>query len=121
VQAEWSVLFGGGKWRLLAGSEICCAHHGYSVLLTAHGRRQAPDDAVRRRSGGGHFQRNTEILAPDLGAVEAVVLSHGHWDHAGGLLAAVESIAQRRGAARASIATCIRACSGSARPAGGTA
>ena len=27
------------------------------------------------------------------------MLSHGHWDHGGGLLAAIESIAKRRGAA----------------------
>jgi 7,8-dihydropterin-6-yl-methyl-4-(beta-D-ribofuranosyl)aminobenzene 5'-phosphate synthase len=97
VQAEWSVLFGGGKWRLLAGSEICCAHHGYSVLLTATvggARRTMLFDAG---PAAATFRRNTEILSADLAAVEAVVLSHGHWDHAGGLLAAVEAIAERRG------------------------
>jgi 7,8-dihydropterin-6-yl-methyl-4-(beta-D-ribofuranosyl)aminobenzene 5'-phosphate synthase len=33
----------------------------------------------------------------DFASIEAVVLSHGHWDHAGGLLAAVQSIARARG------------------------
>jgi 7,8-dihydropterin-6-yl-methyl-4-(beta-D-ribofuranosyl)aminobenzene 5'-phosphate synthase len=33
----------------------------------------------------------------DFSSIEAVVLSHGHWDHAGGLLAAVESITRSRG------------------------
>ena len=36
----------------------------------------------------------------DFAGIEAVVLSHGHWDHAGGLLAAVESIARSRGSKR---------------------
>jgi metal-dependent hydrolase (beta-lactamase superfamily II) len=31
------------------------------------------------------FQRNAEILGVDFASIEAVVLSHGHWDHAGGL------------------------------------
>ena len=35
VQPEWSVLLTGGRMRVLAGSNICCAHHGLSVLLTA--------------------------------------------------------------------------------------
>jgi 7,8-dihydropterin-6-yl-methyl-4-(beta-D-ribofuranosyl)aminobenzene 5'-phosphate synthase len=97
VQAEWSVLFGGGKWRLLAGSEICCAHHGYSVLLTASVGGRKRTMLFDAGPAAATFQRNTDILSADLAAVEGVVLSHGHWDHAGGLLAAVEAIAQRRG------------------------
>jgi len=97
VLPEWSVLLTGGKLRVLAGSNICCAHHGLSVLLTASvggGKRTLLFDAG---PAAATFERNTDILGVDFASIEAVVLSHGHWDHAGGLLAAVESIARSRG------------------------
>jgi 7,8-dihydropterin-6-yl-methyl-4-(beta-D-ribofuranosyl)aminobenzene 5'-phosphate synthase len=97
VQPEWSVLLTGGKLRVLAGSNICCAHHGLSVLITA-------SDGGRQRTllfdagpAAATFERNCDILGVDFASIEAVVLSHGHWDHAGGLLAAVQSIARARG------------------------
>jgi 7,8-dihydropterin-6-yl-methyl-4-(beta-D-ribofuranosyl)aminobenzene 5'-phosphate synthase len=100
VLPEWSVLLTGGRLRVLAGSNICCAHHGLSVLLTATvggKRRTLLFDAG---PAAATFQRNSDILGVDFASVEAVVLSHGHWDHAGGLVAAVESIARSRGSKR---------------------
>ncbi len=98
VIPEWTGLLTGGRMRVLSGAGTCCAHHGLSLLVTAHaggGKRTllfdtGPDAAT--------FLRNAAILGVDFGAVEAVVLSHGHWDHAGGLLAAVEAITKARGA-----------------------
>jgi 7,8-dihydropterin-6-yl-methyl-4-(beta-D-ribofuranosyl)aminobenzene 5'-phosphate synthase len=97
VLPEWSVLLTGGKLRVLAGSNICCAHHGLSLLLTARVGSLRHTLLFDAGPAAATFQRNTEILGVDFKSIEAVVLSHGHWDHAGGLLAAVESIAQRRG------------------------
>lgn len=97
VEPEWSVLLTGGKLRVLAGSTICCAHHGLSVLITASlgGRKRTL--LFDAGPAAATFERNTEILGVDFASIEAVVLSHGHWDHAGGLLAAVQSIARARG------------------------
>lgn len=97
VLPEWSVLLTGGKLRVLAGSNICCAHHGLSLLLTAHLGGRTRTLLFDAGPAAATFQRNTEILGVDFAQIEAVVLSHGHWDHAGGLLAAVEAIARRRG------------------------
>ena len=97
VLPEWSVLLTGGKLRVLAGSHICCAHHGLSLLLTAQVDGRKRTLLFDAGPAAATFERNTEILGVDFGSVEAVVLSHGHWDHAGGLLAAVESIARSRG------------------------
>jgi 7,8-dihydropterin-6-yl-methyl-4-(beta-D-ribofuranosyl)aminobenzene 5'-phosphate synthase len=97
VLPEWSVLLTGGKLRVLAGSNICCAHHGFSLLLTAHVGAKKRTLLFDAGPAAATFQRNTEILGVNFGSIEAVVLSHGHWDHAGGLLAAIESIARSRG------------------------
>lgn len=96
VLPEWSVLLTGGKLRVLAGSNICCAHHGLSVLLTATLDGKKRTLLFDAGPAAATFQRNTEILGVDFSSIEAVVLSHGHWDHAGGLIAAVESIARSR-------------------------
>ena len=97
VLPEWSVLLTGGKLRVLAGSNICCAHHGLSLLLTARVGSRTRTLLLDAGPAAATFQRNSEILGVDFASVEAVVLSHGHWDHAGGLLAAVESVARARG------------------------
>ena len=97
VLSEWSVLLTGGKLRVLAGSNICCAHHGLSLLLTARVGNRTRTLLFDAGPAAATFQRNSEILGVDFASVEAVVLSHGHWDHAGGLLAAVESVARARG------------------------
>jgi 7,8-dihydropterin-6-yl-methyl-4-(beta-D-ribofuranosyl)aminobenzene 5'-phosphate synthase len=97
VLPEWSVLLTGGKLRVLAGSNICCAHHGLSLLLNARVGSRTRTLLLDAGPAAATFQRNSEILGVDFASVEAIVLSHGHWDHAGGLLAAVESVARARG------------------------
>jgi len=78
--------------RLWSGQCMCCAAHGLSCAITAWRGDEAhtllfdtgPDDWV--------FERNVDRLDFDLGQVEAVMLSHGHWDHAGAMLRALEMI-----------------------------
>lgn len=83
--------------RQWSGRCMCCAAHGLSCAITAwrgdHARTllfdTGPDEAV--------FERNVERLGFDLGQVGALVLSHGHWDHAGAMLRALEMIQLRNG------------------------
>lgn len=98
VIPEWTGLLTGGRMRMIAGQTTCCAHYGLSLLITAHVGRKKHTLLFDAGPEGATFLRNAGILGIDFGAIEAVVLSHGHWDHAGGLTAAVHAIARARGA-----------------------
>lgn len=97
VLPEWSVLLTGGRLRVLSGQNICCAHHGLSLLMIAQVGERKRTMLFDAGPAAATFERNAQILGVDFASIEAVVLSHGHWDHAGGLLAAVEAIAGARG------------------------
>jgi 7,8-dihydropterin-6-yl-methyl-4-(beta-D-ribofuranosyl)aminobenzene 5'-phosphate synthase len=70
-----------GSW-VQGGSCLCCAAWGLSCLITVRKGSETrtllfdsgPEDAT--------FEQNVSRLGLDLGPVEAVVLSHGHWDMA---------------------------------------
>ena len=83
--------------RTMAGKCLCCAAHGLSCMVVAH--RGATRRAVLFDTGPEEyaFERNTTRLDADLGMVESIVLSHGHWDHAGAMLLALNKIRSRRG------------------------
>ena len=73
----------------------CCAVHGLSCLVTAH--RDGVSHTVLFDAGPESyaFERNVARLGVDLGAVEAVVQSHGHWDHCGAMVTALAGIRSR--------------------------
>jgi len=91
VETEFSYLRRNGM-RILSGKCICCASHGLSCLITAH--RGETTHTILFDSGpeADTLARNIHQLGLDLGIVESVVLSHGHWDHAGGMLRAIDMI-----------------------------
>jgi len=85
-----------GDW-VLAGSCLCCAAHGLSCLITT---RQASSTGTLLFDTGPEdrtFEQNVSRLGADLGPVEAIVLSHGHWDHGGAMLRALQLIRDRNG------------------------
>lgn len=90
VTREWPLIRKRTGMTLLAGACLCCANHGLSLVITAHG----PQGARTVLFDGGPVDyavpRNAERLGVDFGAIDSVVLSHGHWDHAGGLPAAFD-------------------------------
>jgi 7,8-dihydropterin-6-yl-methyl-4-(beta-D-ribofuranosyl)aminobenzene 5'-phosphate synthase len=77
---------------------LCCAVHGLSCLVTVH--RAGKTRTVLFDTGPEDyaFERNVTRLGVDLGAVEAIVLSHGHWDHSGAMLLALGMIRSGNGA-----------------------
>lgn len=97
VTSEWAGLLTRGRIRMLTGANICCAHHGLSILLTAHRGDRTHTLLFDAGPEGATFLRNANVLGIDLAAVDDIVLSHGHWDHAGGLRDAIAAIARERG------------------------
>jgi 7,8-dihydropterin-6-yl-methyl-4-(beta-D-ribofuranosyl)aminobenzene 5'-phosphate synthase len=69
------------------------AEHGFSALVSV--RRGATTTRLLFDTGlsPDAMVINAERLGADLSQVQAIVLSHGHWDHAGGLA----GLAGRRG------------------------
>jgi 7,8-dihydropterin-6-yl-methyl-4-(beta-D-ribofuranosyl)aminobenzene 5'-phosphate synthase len=94
VESEFAYLSAHGLAEL-SGDAICCACHGLAYLITATvggAERTILFDAGPEEYA---FERNVTRLGIDLSPVEAIVLSHGHWDHAGGMLKALELIRRR--------------------------
>lgn len=76
----------------LSGECLCCGAHGLSLLITAFRGNAKHTLLFDAGPEGEVFARNVHKLNASIGAVEAVVLSHGHWDHAGGFLTALDLI-----------------------------
>ncbi len=86
----------GAAW-VLGGSCLCCAAHGLSCLLTIRVGSKMHTVLFDTGPEDRTFEQNVSRLGVDLGPVEAMVLSHGHWDHAGAMLRALQLARDRNG------------------------
>ena len=96
AESEFAYLVRRGM-RELRGDNLCCACHGLSYLITAS-RGDVRHTVLFDAGPEEHaFERNCTRLGVDMGAVESMVLSHGHWDHAGGMLKALDLVRAANG------------------------
>lgn len=56
------------------------AEHGLSIYIEAHGKKILFDTGE-----SGLFAQNAKAMKVDLSEVDLAVISHGHYDHAGGV------------------------------------
>jgi 7,8-dihydropterin-6-yl-methyl-4-(beta-D-ribofuranosyl)aminobenzene 5'-phosphate synthase len=96
VTLEWPALMRAGMQQL-SGSCQCCANHGLAIIVTAF--RGGRSHTILFDAGPVEFavEYNGSRLGVAFGNIDAVVLSHGHWDHAGGLPTAFELILRANG------------------------
>jgi 7,8-dihydropterin-6-yl-methyl-4-(beta-D-ribofuranosyl)aminobenzene 5'-phosphate synthase len=97
ITSELRVLISAGMQEL-TGEGLCSAHHGLSLAVTA--RLGAQERTVLFDAGPDPYalERNVPRMGLNFEKIEAVVLSHGHFDHSEGLLKAIELIrGTRRG------------------------
>lgn len=96
VTLEWPALIRAGM-RQLSGRCQCCANHGLALVVKTF--RGAESHTILFDAGPVEFavEYNGTRLGVDFGNIDAVVLSHGHWDHAGGLPMAFELITKANG------------------------
>lgn len=91
VASELRVLREAGMQEL-TGEALCSAHHGLCLAVTAHLDGQAHSVLFDAGPDPYAVERNARHMNLDLGQIEALVLSHGHFDHSEGLLKALELI-----------------------------
>jgi 7,8-dihydropterin-6-yl-methyl-4-(beta-D-ribofuranosyl)aminobenzene 5'-phosphate synthase len=88
---QWTNKRYGEKWAN-AHLELPFAEHGFSMLIRI--LQSGKKVAILFDTGTSHsgIVENAKRMGIDLGEVEYIVLSHGHYDHFGGLMSALEAI-----------------------------
>ena len=97
VTNEVGLLMRNGTLKMAAGEYRCCAHHGLSLIITARIGKEKRTLIFDAGPEAYTVTRNGALLKVPFGDAGAVVLSHGHWDHAGGLVEAVRQVVSTNG------------------------
>lgn len=96
ITPELRVLTDAGM-KEMAGESLCLAQHGLSLAVTAHCGEEAHTVLFDAGPDPDTLERNGRHTGFNFGGVEAVVLSHGHFDHSEGLTKAGELISAGNG------------------------
>jgi 7,8-dihydropterin-6-yl-methyl-4-(beta-D-ribofuranosyl)aminobenzene 5'-phosphate synthase len=91
VSPEFNNVIAAGA-REISGLTLCCAQLGLALVLTARVGRRHYKLLFDAGPEGALFLRNCRNLGVSLADVEAIAVSHGHWDHMGALPEALEHI-----------------------------
>ena len=85
--------------RTLSGEALLCANLGFGCRLVSRAGGVRHSLLFDTGPEGAIFIRNCGNLGIALGEVEAIAVSHGHWDHMAALPAALDAIRREGGKA----------------------
>ncbi|MCW3982623.1 MAG: MBL fold metallo-hydrolase [Candidatus Bathyarchaeota archaeon] len=85
VQSLW-------QWAGRSRSEMPFAEHGFSMLIRVFSDKKVHSILFDTGISPEGVVENAKRMGLDLGEVDYVVLSHGHYDHFGGLNSALKTI-----------------------------
>lgn len=94
VSPEFNNVLNAGASEISAAT-LCCAQLGFSVLLTATSEGEKHKLLFDVGPDGSVFLRNAKNLGVNLKDVDEIGISHGHWDHMGALLPALDEITNK--------------------------
>jgi 7,8-dihydropterin-6-yl-methyl-4-(beta-D-ribofuranosyl)aminobenzene 5'-phosphate synthase len=77
----------------LSAATLCCAQLGLGLMMRAEAGGECHKLLFDAGPDGAILLGNARKIGAVLSDVEAVAISHGHWDHMGGLLPALRAIA----------------------------
>jgi len=88
---EWTRKRYGGEWAS-ANSKLPFAEHGFSMLIRTFREGKSTSILFDTGSSSNGVTENARRMGINLKEVETIVLSHGHYDHFGGLLSSLDAI-----------------------------
>ena len=88
---QWTKKRRGPEWAR-THSQLPFAEHGFSMLIRVLFRRKIVSVLFDTGISADGVVENAKRMGLELGEVEYVVLSHGHYDHFGGLVSALKTI-----------------------------
>jgi 7,8-dihydropterin-6-yl-methyl-4-(beta-D-ribofuranosyl)aminobenzene 5'-phosphate synthase len=82
---------------VVSGETLLVANLGYGLRLRSVTASAEHVLLFDTGTEGAAFIRNCRNLGIDLGEVEEIAITHGHWDHMGALIDAVDAVVAHRG------------------------
>ena len=83
--------------RVISGDALLCANLGFGLRLVSTVGDKRHTLLFDTGPEGSIFLRNCRALGVRLGEVEAIAVTHGHWDHMAALPATIDKIVEQGG------------------------
>src|SRR5262245_3899676 len=83
--------------RVISGELLRCAKLGFGLRLVSTAGDKRHTLLFDTGPEGSIFQRNCRALGVRLGEVEAIAVTHGHWDHMAALPVTIDQIVRQGG------------------------
>jgi 7,8-dihydropterin-6-yl-methyl-4-(beta-D-ribofuranosyl)aminobenzene 5'-phosphate synthase len=93
ISPEFNNIMAAGA-KEISGLTLCCAQLGLALVLTTYVGDHRHTLLFDAGPEGALLLRNCRNLGISLADVETIAISHGHWDHMGALLEALDAITQ---------------------------